>query len=274
MISVAIISVGNELLLGDVLDTNTHWLCRQITRLGGRVVRTAIVPDRLGAIADEIMLACDYDVDLILTTGGLGPTEDDRTLEAVARVVGGKVVMNERAREMVARRYRELAEVGRVDDASLTESREKMAKLPKGGTPLSNTVGTAPGVLLEYGRCKIVSLPGVPPEMKDIFQNALRPTLRQIFGEVVFQERALTISLNDESRLAPILKEVSDRWTDVYIKSRARGFDEGMKILVTFSMSGAQDQVERSVASAVEALRTELEQQGIPAEDVEIEGQG
>jgi molybdenum cofactor synthesis domain-containing protein len=92
-----IIAIGNELLLGDVLDTNTNWLCKRITGLGGLVSRAALIRDEHAAIVSEIRSALDRAPDLIITTGGLGPTGDDITMEAVAEATGHPIELHAQA---------------------------------------------------------------------------------------------------------------------------------------------------------------------------------
>jgi molybdenum cofactor synthesis domain-containing protein len=264
-VSAEILAIGNELLLGIVQDTNTHWLCAQITGLGGQVRRCVIVPDDLEAIGEELKRALTAQRDLIITTGGLGPTGDDMTLEALAQAVGVALKENPEALKMVARRYRELLERGRVDHAELTESRRKMAQLPQGAIPLYNQVGTAPGILLKHGRSLIVSLPGVPSELKDIFHNALQPYLKELFGRVFYREKTLIVEINDESRIAPLLREFQRSWPEVYIKSRPKGFDEGMKITITIAMSGERTRVEETLTRLLEELQERLRREGLPS---------
>src|SRR5205823_4947484 len=87
MLRVIIIAIGNELLIGETLDTNTNWLCRQLTGLGAHVERAVILPDQMDQICDEIKRWCEFGIDLLITTGGLGPTDDDLTLAAVAKAL-------------------------------------------------------------------------------------------------------------------------------------------------------------------------------------------
>lgn len=263
-----ILAIGNELLLGIVQDTNTHWLCRRITGLGGRVRRAALLPDDLDTIGEEFLCALEREPDLLVTTGGLGPTQDDRTLEAIAQALSLPLEENEEALQIVKRRYRELFEQGRVDSPELTEARGKMARLPRGALPLDNRVGTAPGTLLRRDPTTIVSLPGVPSEMKDIWENALQPYLEEIFGKGFYLERTLVVKINDESLLAPILREYQSAWPQVYIKSRPKGFDEGLKVLVTLAMSGERDLVEGTIDRLVQELRDRLQQAGLPVEEL------
>lgn len=262
-VSVEIIAVGNELLLGIVQDTNTHWLCKRLTGLGGAVRRCAIVPDDLEAIREELQRALSAERGLIVTMGGLGPTEDDMTLRAVAQALETPLEEHPEALELVEQRYQELAAEGRVTDATLTESRRKMARLPQGAEPLMNRVGTAPGVLIRRDESTIVALPGVPAELKDIVQNSLRPHLRELLGAGFYQERHLVVDLNDESRIAPLLKELRGEWPEVYIKSRPRSFQEGQAIWITLALGGEREDVEKRLDRLSRHLRERLEAEGL-----------
>ncbi|RME44549.1 MAG: competence/damage-inducible protein A, partial [Chloroflexi bacterium] len=235
-----IISIGNELLIGQTLDTNTNWLCRQITGLGGRVHRAVMVPDDLVAITRELSDALDRETDVIITTGGLGPTADDRTLEAVALALGRPLAENDEALRMIEQRYNELFERGLVDQPGLTEARRKMGRLPQGAQPIFNPVGGAAAVRLDLDTTPMISLPGVPQELKGIWQGPLQPTLTELFGQGAYLERAVVTTCPDDSVLAPLLAEVVQRHPDVYIKSHVKAFGTArQEIRVTFSMAGA-----------------------------------
>lgn len=258
-----IFAVGNELLLGIVQDTNTHRLCKRITGLGGRVRRALLLPDEPDLIAEELRRALRREPDLIVTTGGLGPTQDDRTLDALARALSAPLEEDPKALEIVERRYRELYEQGRVDSPELTESRRKMARLPRGALALDNRVGTAPGALIRRGKSTIVALPGVPAELNDIWENALQPHLEGLFGKGFYREKTLVVEVNDESLLAPILREYQNAWPEVYIKSRPKGFDEGLKILITLAMGGERSDVETTVGRLIRELTDRLRREGL-----------
>ena len=265
---VEIIAIGNELLLGDVLDTNTNWLCKRITGVGGQVTRAAMIRDDTVAIADEIRSALDRLPDLIITTGGLGPTGDDITLQAVAEALALPLELHAEALALVKARYKNLAEKGYIKDSTLTDARKKMAYLPKGVTAVANPVGTAPAAVLQIGVSTLVSLPGVPEEMKGIYKETLQPTLQAIFGDSYYQERAIIAHCGDESSLAPILAEVVDAHPEVYIKSRARRYGPEVRILLTLSAAGdARDEVERRIQSALDGLIAVLATAGFEVED-------
>jgi molybdenum cofactor synthesis domain-containing protein len=259
-----IISIGNELLQGDVLDTNTHWLCRQISGMGGRVRRAAMVPDDPQAIAEALGSALQRHPDLLLLTGGLGPTSDDRTLASLAEALGRPLELNEQALAMVRATYEQLADGGLVQDATLTEVRRKMAHLPQGAEAVYNPVGAAPGVLLRLGDTVCVSLPGVPGELKSIFGESLRGLWTDLFGKGTFVERVLITDCGDESRLAPVVDGVAAGHPEVYVKSRAQLYGEGVLLRITLSLSGDDPMAIRSALDAADSdLTTGLAAVGI-----------
>lgn len=264
---VEIIAVGNELLLGDVLDTNTNWLCKRITGVGGQLGRAVMVRDELEAIVSEIRSALERKAGLIITTGGLGPTGDDITLQAVAEATARPLELHAEALALVKTRYRELAEKGYVRDSALTEARKKMAYLPRGATPVANPVGTAPAVILEINGCTLISLPGVPEELKGIYEDTLQPALKSIFGDSFYQERSIIALCGDESSLAPVLHEVVPAHPAVYIKSRARRFGPEVRILITLSSAGdSREEVEDKIKRSLEHLTTSLAKSGFEVE--------
>lgn len=270
MTTVEIIAVGNELLVGDVLDTNTNWLCKKFTGIGGKVQRAVMVGDDLQSIGRQLKSTLNRETKLIIVMGGLGPTADDMTLQAVAQAIGRKLELNSEALRFVAERYRDFAAKGYVDDPSMTPSRQKMAILPEGATPLDNFVGAAPAVLLHVGESIVVCLPGVPTEMKSIFEGSLQPTLTELFGESHFLEKAVIVNSKDESALAPILKQVGDENPRVYVKSRPKRFGPDVKIRVTLSMSGrTKEEVETTIDSAIKDLRSALDSEGISIDTIE-----
>ena len=252
-----IIAIGNELLIGDVQDTNTHWLCRQITGLGGHVRRCTMLPDELAVIVQEIQRAVERGSHLIITSGGLGPTDDDLTLQAVARAAGVPLAEHPQALEMVRAKYAELARQGYVDFPDLTPARRKMASLPHGATPLANPVGAAPGVVTRIGSSVVVSLPGVPAELRGIFTTSLQPLLQELFGAGYFAEEVITTDCGDESVLAPIVRRIAAAHPQVYVKSRARRFGPQVRLRITLSASGAEQETVR--ARLGEARRSLIE---------------
>jgi nicotinamide-nucleotide amidase len=233
--TVEVVAAGNEVLLGDVLDTNTNWLCRRITALGGRIVRTVMVRDEVQTIASEIQAALARRPALLFTVGGLGPTNDDLTLQGVALGTGRPLQLNAGAERMVRQRYEQFAASGHVPFADMNRARRKMACLPTGAEPVVNPVGGAPGVLLEVDDTAIVSLPGVPEELRAIVDESLGELFGRVFGTAHYEERALVVGLQDESAIAEVLQRVDAEHPEVYVKSRARVIGGDRIIRVTIS---------------------------------------
>jgi len=167
----AIVSVGNELLFGETVDTNAAWLGRTLSGYGIRVVRRYTVGDVDEHIEDALRLALDA-ADLVIVAGGLGPTPDDRTKGVVARHLRRALVVDEGVHERVSRHFRAAGY-----DEIPTLSRGQ-AEIPEGARALENPSGTAPGLLIEGGTVTVVLLPGVPRELRDIVSGDLDPVLR------------------------------------------------------------------------------------------------
>jgi molybdopterin-biosynthesis enzyme MoeA-like protein len=225
------------------------------------------VGDEEAMIAGAVRGALERGAQLVITTGGLGPTEDDLTLRAVASALGRPLVDHPVAREMIACTYAELARRGRVASAEVMPSRAKMARLPEGAEALANGVGAAPGSLvrLDGGRA-VVSLPGVPDELQDIVRGALRPLLIDLLGQGAYEEWRARVACGDESLLAPLLSGVAAQHPDVYIKSRAKRFGTDVTFLVSLSARGeAPTEVRSRLDAAWAALQRVLAREGIPA---------
>jgi nicotinamide-nucleotide amidase len=255
-VTVELFIIGNELLIGEIQDTNTHWLCHELHRIGGKVTRVTLLRDELDIIADELQAALQRGPQVIITSGGLGPTVDDLTLTALAAGTGCQLRMNETALEMIRQRYDELTTKGILAEGGLNPAREKMAVLPAGSIPLHNPVGTAPAVLLEVGGTSIISLPGVPSELKGIFISSLQPFLLETFrgGSAVLC--TVTVATNDESIMEPVLTKVVNNHPGIYIKSLAMTLGESREIDITLTSVGEDP---ATLNTLLKAAREELE---------------
>jgi len=215
-----LISVGNELLIGRVVNTNAAWLGRRLTELGFRVAGCIVVPDDVESIAWAFSTAVGRGARVVVSTGGLGPTFDDVTVEGLARAMGVELELNEEALEMVREKYR----------GELTESRVKMARLPRGARPIPNPVGTAPGVEAEWRGALVFLLPGVPAEMEAMFLSHVEPRLAALRPSIRLAEALLRSRGVPESLAAPLLLEALK--LGVYVKSHPSGAEGGAPVLV------------------------------------------
>lgn len=264
MVNVEILAIGNEILLGLIEDTNSIYLCRVVRGMGGRVRRIAVLPDEIDAIAGDVNASLERGAELILTCGGLGPTDDDLTLSGIAQATARTLEVNGGARAFVERRYRELASQGYVASAEMSEARLKMARLPEGARAVENPVGAAPAVVVEVNDTHIVSLPGVPAELKGIVEGPLQSLLARVFGRGSYREREMTVACGDESELAPALRRVACLHPDVYLKSRASRFGPDVRFRIVISASATStEEAERMIASAASDLTRTLRAAGI-----------
>jgi nicotinamide-nucleotide amidase len=227
---VEIIAIGKELLRGQTEDTNSSWLAKRITALGGVVGRICIPDDDVAAIVQEIKASFANGARLIITTG-------------IAEAIGSPLALHPGALEFVTRRYQDFYEKGFVDDPQITPAREKMAYLPQGSEPLTNPVGTAPAVFLKTPGGVIFALPGVPKEMQAIFEQIVLPRLKELFGAAVYLEETINTGVRDESALAGISEQVMRKVPGTYLKSKAAGFSQAMGLEVVITAVGSDQQV-------------------------------
>lgn len=201
-----IIAVGSELLTPDRVDTNSLFLTAQLNRLGIEVTRKSVVGDELPALRDAFGKAMDR-VELIISSGGLGPTEDDRTRDAVADLLGRKLTRDPAVMSKIEARFRQL---GRP----MSEVNARQAQVPEGATVLENDRGTAPGLWLETRGHIIVLLPGPPHELKAMFGAQVESRLARLSTGVRLFARELRVAGMGESdvdqRIAPIYTRYSD----------------------------------------------------------------
>ena len=214
IMDIEIITVGFEILEGDVLDTNSNWMADKISGTGNRLKRITVIGDRVPVIARCLRESLARSPGMILISGGLGPTKDDLTLEGVAMGLGIKLVDNEQAMTRIRERYAGMHPEIPLDNV-MTGPRRKMGRLPEGSTPVDNPAGTAPGVKILKGETTIICLPGVPSELKAIFIETVLPLLS---GRHHALSRSIFIVGIGESSLAPHLNQVM-RETGVEIRS-------------------------------------------------------
>jgi nicotinamide-nucleotide amidase len=268
---VEILVIGNELLTGDVLDTNSHWLCHQLAGRGVRVSRMATLPDDVATIGEALLAALSRGPGLIVSCGGLGPTADDLTMAAQAAALGRALAENPTAFVMVRDFYETLFRRGEVTTSVMTPARAKMAVLPADAEPLPNSVGAAPGVLMIEGEAFIAALPGVPAEMKAIFEESLWPRVAARFNGQAYAERVIQTNCMDESIMAPAVDAVAARHPRVYVKSRAQVYGGGLADFITLSARAVTPSEALALLDDTEAdLRTAL--QTVNVEILSIEG--
>jgi len=262
-----IISIGNELLLGEVLDSNAHSITRKLTSEGVHVERMHIIRDTIDEIAEFLDCAFKHNaVDIVVTTGGLGPTRDDITYYAVADWLGVELHEDPRSLLYLQERVELLNIIDKTKVRTLTPTRRKMASIPRGGIPLFNPTGAAPGLWYGIGRQVLICLPGVPVEMEGIWEVEVAPKLREFTSGYGYEVLHFTVLSSDESALAPIIAEAASRFPQVHFKTRPRriGNTWEMKLDVAQFTAG---QTPSLISQAVKTITDLLKQAGM---DVDI----
>lgn len=218
-LSTEILCVGYELLSGSVLNSNAHWISQKIFEIGGIVKRITVIGDDVNEIDQAVKEAIARKPDLLIISGGLGPTYDDKTLQGVAMSLDLDLALNEYAVCMLKRSY------ALSKNSKVNEIRLKMAKIPVGSKPLQNPVGSAPAVLIENAGTTIICLPGVPQEMKAIFLESIVPLIVKQVGNFYIIESNYDVLGVSEAMLAPKISEIikSNCAGALYLKTHPLG---------------------------------------------------
>ena len=194
-----IITIGDEILIGQVIDTNSAWMGEQLNKQGIQIDKIVSISDTHEAITSAVSQAFE-ETDLILVTGGLGPTKDDITKKALADYFGVGMVFNESTYNRIQRLFDKF---GRT----LTPAHKEQCYMPTNADIMTNKMGTAPGMWFEKDGKVLVSMPGVPYEMKYLMEHEVLPKVKETFqGKPIAHRTILTVG-EGESRLAAKLEE-------------------------------------------------------------------
>ncbi|MHA1960560.1 MAG: competence/damage-inducible protein A [Candidatus Thorarchaeota archaeon] len=259
-----ILTIGDEVLDGIVLDTNSNWIEQRLAALGVVTRRQLTVRDDIKEIGNGLHFI-RQDCNLVFTSGGLGPTHDDMTLLAISKAFNLPLEGNKDALDIVKRQYTRLHERDIVQSPDLTESRRKMARIPSGSVPLDNEVGGAPGVMIDYEETTYFILPGVPSELKAIFQSSVQPWVK-IRSKLKYCERIVVFPHRDESVFAPVIDDVMKTHKGVYIKSMPTTYGTTNVLRVWVSARGPdENEVQEMVSTAIASLEEVSGLQSTPA---------
>jgi len=195
------ISIGTELLLGQITDTNAVWIAERLSEVGVDLYFRTTVGDNVGRIVDAITHALTR-ADVIITTGGLGPTVDDMTREAVAKATGRDLVLDENLLSQIRDRFGKWG-------SGMSENNVRQAYIPRGATPIENPVGTAPVFIVQVDNKYVISLPGVPREMKHLMETRILPWLREKTGgeQIILSKTLKTCAVGEslvDSKIADL----------------------------------------------------------------------
>src|SRR2546426_8526068 len=240
-----IISVGTELLLGQIVDTNAAYMAQRLAEIGIDVHFKQTVGDNATRVEEALRLAMSR-ADVVLMTGGLGPTEDDLTVAAVAATLGLELVYDETVADHI-RRFFETR--GRIPSSTVY----KQALVPRDAHVIPNDRGTAPGVHIEHRGRSIFIMPGVPYEMKGMMENYVLPALRDRTGLTVIRSRVLRITGEGESAIEERIKDLLQQ-TDPTIAPYAKLGEVHLRL----TAKGAPEKVDAALARGEAQVRERL----------------
>jgi nicotinamide-nucleotide amidase len=237
MANAEIVAIGSELLLGQIVDTNSPWMAERLTALGVNLFFKSVVGDNPVRMREVIGRALER-ADIVITSGGLGPTQDDLTRETVADVTGRKLVFDENLLAQVENHFRRR---GRT----MTPNNRRQAYIPMGAIPVKNPNGTAPCFIVEDPRGIVFSLPGVPVELKWLFEHEVEPYLRRKFNlaEVIHYRVLKIVGVGEsavDDKIGHLIAGSSNPTVgvlahpgqvDVRIAAKAANKDEAMKLI-------------------------------------------
>ncbi len=238
MANAEIVAIGSELLLGQIVDTNSAWMAQRLTALGVNLYFKSVVGDNPGRMKEVIGRAVER-ADIVITSGGIGPTQDDLTREIVAQVSGRSLLQDAGMLEQVEEHFRRR---GRP----MTPNNLRQSYMPEGAIPVKNPNGTAPSFIVEDPRAVIISLPGVPVEMKWLFENEVEPYLRKKFSlaEVIHYRVLKVVGIGEsavDDKVGHLIAHSSNPTVgvlalpgqvDVRIAAKAANPDEARKMIV------------------------------------------
>lgn len=232
--SIELFSIGTELIMGQIQDTNSHWIAQQILEIGGNLRRVTIILDDSELIIHALDESVKRNTDFIITTGGMGPTLDDMTVQSVAELVRSEIVLHEPTFEQ----FMEKGKIKKREDAP--QRMIKMASVPKGAEVYQNPVGWAPCIIVQKEKSTIFILPGPPREMKPLFTYAVKPFIaKQCNTNAVVQR---VIANMYESEVSPFLQKVMQKYPQTYLKAYVALKDANSNIPIDIVATGENTQ--------------------------------
>lgn len=217
-----IIAVGTELLLGDIVNTNAQFLAKELATLGIGVYRQTVVGDNEERVLNAFKAAFEY-CDIIITTGGLGPTQDDLTKETASKYFNKELVLHQESYDFLIKYFEK-------NGKKLSENNKKQAYFPKDAIILENKNGTAPGCIIKGDNNKvIIVLPGPPREMEPMFRNSVLPYLNKFTDEILVS-KVLRVCGVGESYMEELVKDLIENQTNPTIAPYAKDVDVVLRI--------------------------------------------
>lgn len=253
-----ILSVGTELLFGQITNTNTVFLSQQLNLLGFDVMYHYTVGDNPRRL-EEIIRMAFKDCDLVITTGGLGPTQDDLTKEIACRALGDELTLHQSSMDRLEGYFKK-------QNREMTENNRKQAYMPSRAVVFENNAGTAPGFALEQGGKHMICMPGPPREMTCMFRESVLPYLEKKSESVIYYRMIRTFGIGEsmlETKLLPLIDQQTDPTLATYAK-------EGECCLRIASKRGSREEARKAVDQMLEKVREIIGEYIYSADDEEL----
>ncbi len=238
-----ILCVGTELLLGEVVNTNAAYISRELARLGISVYHSSMVGDNPARLATAVKAALG-NADLLIMSGGLGPTYDDLTKETVAEALGLPMVRDEKILREIEEFFASMGKIAPPNNA-------KQADIPKGAFAIPNRTGTAPGIFIEKGEKVVVLLPGPPFELQPMFEEFVFPRLREMSDKILISHNVHIMGMGEsdvEMHLIDLMKNSANPSLAPYAK-------EGEMRLRVGALASSEEEGEKMCAEMIEKIK-------------------
>jgi nicotinamide-nucleotide amidase len=254
-----IIAIGTEILLGDIVNSNAQYLAQELAALGIDMYYQQVVGDNEKRIVHAFDEAYSRS-DIIITTGGLGPTDDDLTKEVAAKYFNKELLLDEESIEKIKGYFK-------FRQRKMTENNLKQGLIPEGAIIISNNNGTAPGVIIEENNKIMIILPGPPKEMKPMFEETVKPYLQKKADSVLVSKMIKILGIG-ESAVAEEVKDLMDAQTNPTIAPYAK--EVGVMLRVT-AKAESQEEALKLISPIEEEIKERLGDNVYATEDIAIE---
>lgn len=245
-----IVAIGTEMLLGQNVDTNSSWIARELALLGIDVYGFQAVGDNEKRLEAALKLACERS-QMVITTGGLGPTVDDVSRKVIGRLAQKQLVFHDNLAKKIEERFAKFRPGKPFPKVNLNQ-----AFVPQGATIIPNDNGTAPGFIIKVGKSHLACLPGVPSEMKAMFEETLKPFLKSLSpGGTIIKSRVFRTTGIDESALNEKILDIFEKSTNPTVGVLAHW--EGVDIRLS-SKAESEAQADRLIEGLGKTLTTRL----------------
>lgn len=240
---VELISVGTEILLGNIVNTNAAYLSEECAKLGLSCYYQTVVGDNENRLTQTLKTALSR-ADIIILSGGLGPTQDDLTKEVAAKVTGKTLYLDEKTKENILTYFKQRG-------MEITENNWKQAMIPEDAVILENHNGTAPGVIIKDGNKRVILLPGPPNELKPMFEESVVPYLKDLIPETIYSKTVKICGIG-ESKAETMIKDLIESQTNPTIAPYAKTGEVHLRVT---ALAGDEKEAKKLTKPVVKELK-------------------